>query len=134
MQHCVSNECCNVKPNGNVQMSFSSAKNCSEHVPSESHPYHCDQNINGPLKLRVFFSCRVAEQQCYRSEHNDELPSPEMDFAQRITEHSRFQKTLKRVIHSHENSIPNKRENDSVGVNGTNSSERSVRQFKIKYR
>src|SRR3972149_536239 len=63
MEYCYGYPCCNVKPDCNVKMFFSSFKNCSEHIYTEGNPGQSDCDINRPFKFSIFFTCCISENQ-----------------------------------------------------------------------
>src|SRR5204863_7912384 len=60
------------------------------------------------------------------SRQDDQLPSPKMYPAQRITEHARLEQTLHRIVYTSKHGISNEREYDRIGVQWANTTERRV--------
>ena len=120
---------CDVKPDGNIEMTFSSFDDGHEHVQAKYHPDQGDGNINGPFKFCIFLTGRHAQWNGDGCSNNDQLPSPEMDFSQQVTGHACLEQPLNRIIVAHENTISNKGENDGIGVQGPEPAEGEANRF-----
>ena len=120
-----------VKPNGYIQVVFTSLDNCAKHVDAKNNPYQRDRDVDGPFQFSILFGAGNAQRQRNRSHHDNGLPAPKVNVAQYITEHARFHQTLKGVIDPQVNAIANKSKNSRVSVQRANSSKASVRNAEI---
>src|SRR5690606_22511500 len=102
MQNGNRNESGDIEPNSHIQMSFSSIENRHKHIQSEYYPDNRNQNIDWPFEFGIFFGCCEAKRKRNCSGHYNQLPTPEMNAAQHITPHTRFEQALNGIIISHE--------------------------------
>jgi hypothetical protein len=112
-----------VEPDGHVQVALAALEDGAEHVDTEHDPDQGDRDIDGPLELGVFLAGCDAQWQCDSGRHDDQLPAPEMEPAQAVVEHAGLQQALEAVVHTREDAIAHKGENDGVGVQGAQTTE-----------
>src|SRR5690554_2939371 len=111
-----------VKPDRDIHVPFTTLHNGSEHVNPENDSNQYDRDVNRPLQLRIFVRTGEAQRQGDGCCQNDNLPSPEMDLAQCVTEHAGFQHALHGVINPHENGISDESKDDGIGMHRPNPS------------
>src|SRR4051812_33022880 len=105
MQNGNSDKSGDIEPDGHIQVSFPSFNNSSKHVPAKHHPYKRNSYVDGPFQFSIFLACCKSKGQCQYSRKYNELPAPEMYFAQLIAKHAGLAESLQRIIHAHKNTI-----------------------------
>jgi hypothetical protein len=87
-----------------------------------------DHEVDGPLELGVLLRLRDAERQGDGGGDDDELPAPQVDVAQQIARHAGLQQALRRVVDAGEDHIADEGEDDGVGVQRAQTTERQFGQ------
>ncbi len=85
-----SDEGCDIKPDGYIEMFFAAFPHRHQHVDAKYYPDDGNSNINGPLQFSIFLTGIKAHWQRYNGRKNDRLPSPEVNFTEPIAPHRRF--------------------------------------------
>src|SRR6187549_70103 len=127
MQHRYGDNRCDIKPDGHVQMPFSSPDDGHKEIDPENNPNDGDKNINRPFQFGIFLSGGKTKKQRNGCERDYQLPSPEMKLAQEVAEHTRFQQALQGIIYSHKHGVTDKSKNDGVGMQWTDPAKTCVR-------
>ena len=83
MQHGDCHDCCNVKPECDIDMALSSMDQGHDEVATkETKPNNCDCDINRPFEFGVFFPLGDPEGQGERCGEDDQLPTPEVELGE----------------------------------------------------
>ncbi len=123
-----------VKPDGHVHVFLTAPGDGAEQVDRERHPDDRDGDVNRPFQLRVFLAGRVTERQGEGRGDDDELPTPEIERAQKIAEHPRLAQPLERIINAGEHPVADEREYHRVGVQRPDPAERDELQVQVRVR
>ena len=75
-------------------MVFTALDDGAKHVDPKNNPYKGDRDVDGPFQFSILFGAGNAQGQRNRGHHNNGLPAPEVDIAQCIAKHARFEQTL----------------------------------------
>jgi len=75
-----------------------------------------------------------AQRQGHGGGHNDRLPAPEVEPAQRVAVHARLAQPLQRIINAAEHAVAHKRENDRVGMERPNAPKGGKRRIQVQIR
>ena len=103
-----------VEPNRDVEVALPAARDRSEKIHGEDDPDDGDRDVDRPLELRVLLRLREPEREGDGRAKDDQLPAPEVDAAQEIAEHPRFQQSLRGVIRPAEEGVSREGEDDGV--------------------
>ena len=105
MQHGDGDDRGDVEPDGHVHVALTAFEDRAEHVDDEHHPDEGDQDVDRPLQLGIFLAGRDAQRQGQRGQHDDQLPSPEVDLAEQTAEHRGLAEARERVVDAHEDRV-----------------------------
>ena len=123
MEHSNGDNCSQVKPDRHIEMALPPSQQGRNKVPAENDPNHCNGDIDGPFQLRIFFGSGISQREGDGCRHDDQLPAPEINIGEGITEHPGLEQALGGIIHPGKNRIPHKGKYHGVGVQGPQPSE-----------
>ena len=115
-RHC--NDRGDIEPNRHIHVLFTAFKDSSEEVDAENYPDQGNHEVNRPLEFRVLLPHGYPEGQTDGGCDDDQLPTPEVNVAQNIREHSGFKQPLGRVVNPSENRVTRKSKNGRIRVQG----------------
>ena len=112
-----------VKPDRDVDVALTTLGDRAKEVDCEGHPNDGNRQIDRPFQLGVLFGLSDTERQRERCGDDDRLPTPEVELAQRIAEHARFEQTLTGVVDGGEDAVPCEGEDRRIRVKRSQAAE-----------
>ncbi|MNO97459.1 hypothetical protein D3C76_891680 [compost metagenome] len=109
------------------------------HQRAEEHhgvgdPDDGDQNVDGPLKLRIFLGTGVTQGQRDGGQHDDQLPGPEREGCQAWREQRRLGGALYGIVGAGKQGAAAKSKNHRIGVQGSQATEAGPGQVEVERR
>jgi len=123
-----------VEPDGDVEVTLTTAGDGAEDVDAEDYPHHGDGDVDGPLQLGVLLALGNTRGKAHRCGDDDRLPAPEVQLRQRLGEHARLEQPLQRVVDAGEDGVAREGEDDRVGVQGPQATEGQPGQAEVEGR
>ena len=105
-----------VKPDGDVDVTFAPDQQGAEKIDCKNDPNKSDGDVNRPFQLGIFLGDSDSQRQRHRCCDDDQLPAPEVDVAQGVTEHPGLAEPLHRMVDAGKHAVADKGENHRVRV------------------
>jgi hypothetical protein len=102
------------EPVGHVDVRHAALDHGAEEHDEIRDPHECDEDVDGPLELRVFLAARHAERQRHGGENDDRLPTPERERRERVGEQAHVTRALNDVVRSGEERRAAEREDHCI--------------------
>ena len=124
MQDRDSDKAGDVEPERDVHVTLATLDQRHQEVrPEEPEPYHRDRQVDGPLKLGILLALRDTQGERQRRRHDDQLPAPEVELAERVRPHPRLAQALGRVVHRREDRVAREGKDRRVRVQRAETTE-----------
>jgi hypothetical protein len=122
------------KPVGHINVAhFADAHGAKEHK-GKCHPDHRNQHIDRPNQFCVLLALGQTQGQGDGGQDDDQLPSPECEGSDLVVDQAHVAGTLNHVISGGKQATTAKRKNDSVGMQGSQTTVAEPGNAEIEFR